>query len=270
MATAMGPPPLKPPSAPPSFESSSLSLRSIPDSETDEGVVDQPCVIQCANCRVVFGDTLSLVTLVEEAGIVCLSAGNNVSVNSSVRLSQQGPDAGCTFQALHCAPCRARVGSVYRTTSAALDLTRDLYSFSRDAVTSYQLGSAAPVSQGGWSGTSPDAALSRMPGLVDTVSSHDERILELEAVMRALGAEVARLEGAVNDATTAASKVGLPKPNEGGDRVKRRRSGDSRFNPVSGPKRSRESAASTSRTSPSLMMIGQSGSRRVSLSPPDG
>jgi hypothetical protein len=177
-------------------------------SDEEPSVVDKPCVFQCRSCKSVVGDTASLVAAVEEAGVLALSTASCVSVAKELRLSRAGPDSGCTFHALMCQECQARLGCVYRTTSTRLDLTRGLFSFQRKSITSYQLGSGLMAVDA----SSPEAAsqgVSLMPGLVGSVDDHEDRLTVLEQAVRALGSHIANMDVQSASAAAAAASSAL-------------------------------------------------------------
>lgn len=176
---------------------------SSPAGVPEPDVLDQPCVFQCRACKSIVGDTTSLVVAIEEAGVLALSTATGVECGEELRLSRAGPDSGCTFNALSCATCKARVGCVYRTTVAALDLARGLFSLQRRSLTSYQLGSG--VVAGADEATA--AGVATMPQLVDAVADQACRLEDVEAAVRALGAEVARLEEAAEQAGRVAEQA---------------------------------------------------------------
>lgn len=176
---------------------------SSPASAPEPDVLDQPCVFQCRACKSLVGDTTSLVVAIEEAGVLALSTATGVECGEELRLSRAGPDSGCTFNALSCATCKARVGCVYRTTVAALDLARGLFSLQRRALTSYQLGSGVVAG----ADEAAAAGVATMPQLVDAVADQACRLEDVEAAVRALGGEVARLEEVAEEAGRVAAQA---------------------------------------------------------------
>lgn len=98
-------------------------------------------VWQCAGCRVVFGDSTHFKCAHEELRTVTLAGASNVVVDEAEpRTSAEGVDASSTFFAIRCKSCDTMVGKFYRATPRSLDLMRDQFSFSQDAVTTYTLG----------------------------------------------------------------------------------------------------------------------------------
>ena len=98
-------------------------------------------VWQCANCRVVFGDTYGFVCANEELRTITLKAASNIVVDEAEpRTSAEGIDASSTYFAIRCKSCDSMVGKFYRATPRSLDVLRDSFSFSHDALITYTLG----------------------------------------------------------------------------------------------------------------------------------
>lgn len=110
-----------------------------------------------------------------------LAAARGVAIASEFQTSRGKHDAACTFLALSCEQCGAALGRMYKTTSAVLDHLRDLYSFERERISAYELGSCARVSfdAAAFSRTL-DELFERSNKIMRVVLTHEERLRELE------------------------------------------------------------------------------------------
>ncbi|KAI9296723.1 hypothetical protein K502DRAFT_323649 [Neoconidiobolus thromboides FSU 785] len=103
--------------------------------------VSAPLVIFCSNCRAIVGDSYSWLGADSELRSFSLyDKSKEVIVNEELETSKQGIDIGSTFTTMNCSSCEAYLGKVYKTTPRSLDHIRDMYTFSIDKVSLYQLG----------------------------------------------------------------------------------------------------------------------------------
>eukprot|EP00762_Andalucia_godoyi_P000477 ANDGO_03088.mRNA.1 Kinetochore protein mis18 len=113
------------------------------ESSMADETIANPLVFQCEKCRVILGDTFSLVTADGEMQMVCLElASPHVVVDKDAFLVSPASarDAGSTFHILKCASCKAVLGRQYKTTDAAMDPWRGKFALSTKSISSYQLG----------------------------------------------------------------------------------------------------------------------------------
>eukprot|EP00056_Hartaetosiga_gracilis_P003798 m.67588 g.67588 ORF g.67588 m.67588 type:complete len:213 (-) comp11581_c0_seq5:110-748(-) len=111
----------------------------VEEEEMDE--IDAPLVFQCRSCKRIVGDTFAWICSDEELNTITLKyAAPSVTIGDVLETSTQKRDMGSTYMRFTC-ECDAVIGRVYKTTARHLDHIRDLLTFDRDALTSYQLGS---------------------------------------------------------------------------------------------------------------------------------
>lgn len=91
---------------------------------------DGPLIFQCAACKQVLADSLSIVALRKDLKVVVLAeVTEDVSISREpVTSKEPGSDLGSTYMSLTCVPCQEQVGRVYKTTSVHLDDLREHYS----------------------------------------------------------------------------------------------------------------------------------------------
>jgi hypothetical protein len=78
----------------------------------------------------------------EEAKTITLSAASNIQRTNEVFTSYESLDEGSTYFEVLCRSCQQALGRYYVTTSKDLDHVREKFTFSIDAITSYELGKA--------------------------------------------------------------------------------------------------------------------------------
>ena len=163
------------------------------DDEEVEDVIKNPIVFCCIKCHVIVGDTYALLKTSPEMKAITLTGASRVSRSADVYTSKGGPDVGSTYFRFNCSNCQAVLGRYYLTTARDLDELREKFTFTVDAVESYELGKA----QFGKAETVPEAASSTDPLVSDAVGA---------------GAEVA--EGAGGSARAAPAAGGLVRGGE--------------------------------------------------------
>jgi len=104
--------------------------------------VKGPLVFSCANCRTLIGDTYSFLTSNEENRTITLASASNIQRSADVYTSKSGDDVGSTYFNFTCLSCQTLLGRYYLTTSKDMDVQREKFTFSVDAITSYELGKA--------------------------------------------------------------------------------------------------------------------------------
>ena len=134
-------------------------------------------VFQCRSCRIIVGDSLSIVATHEALSAMTLSRVASLSTSE-----EQTFDGGNAFRALHCVGCTARVGRVYFETVPELEPVRGYYTLDTDAICSYEL--AAPP------GEAQTYELAAPPG-----EAHDRSVApSVEAELRA---ELHKVQGVI-------------------------------------------------------------------------
>lgn len=139
---------------------SSLQAEAAGDDETSP--VSGPLVFSCGNCRTIVGDSFSFLCSNEADKTITLSAASNVKRGTQLFTSYDTLDEGNSYFDFECIElrCRKKLGRYYVTTSKDLDHIREKFTFSVDAITSYELGKAQ-------FGHIPDAEVIELPATED-------------------------------------------------------------------------------------------------------
>jgi len=119
-----------------------LEAATIDHDEDVEDVIKAPMVFSCIKCHVIVGDTYALLKTSAETNTITLTGASRVSRSADVYTSKVGPDVGSTYFRFNCSNCQAVLGRYYLTTARDLDDLREKFTFSVDAVASYELGKA--------------------------------------------------------------------------------------------------------------------------------
>lgn len=167
--------------------------------------VKGPLVFSCAKCRTLIGDSYSFLTSSEESRTITLASSSNIQRSADVYTSKSGGDIGSTYFNFTCLNCQTPLGRYYLTTSKDLDEQREKFTFSVDAITSYELGKAQhgkmPVQEGeeeevkeegegagGHGGAGP-------AGTTLSAVEHMQELQALKASLASLGDSVGGLNG---------------------------------------------------------------------------
>ena len=120
--------------------------------------VSGPLVFSCGKCRTIVGDSFSFLCSNEEEKTITLAAASNVKRGAHIFTSYNTLDEGNSYFDVNCldAGCKEKLGRYYVTTSKELDHVREKFTFSVDAITSYELGKAQ-------FGHTPDAEVIELP-----------------------------------------------------------------------------------------------------------
>lgn len=114
---------------------------STPDDGDDAGLqISGPLVFCCLKCKSIVGDSFSFLSSNEEAKTITLSSASNIQRTNELFTSYESLDEGSTYFCVLCRECQQTLGRYYVTTSTDLDHVRDRFTFSIDAITSYELG----------------------------------------------------------------------------------------------------------------------------------
>ncbi|PRP80203.1 hypothetical protein PROFUN_12161 [Planoprotostelium fungivorum] len=156
-------------------------------------------VFQCRACFNIVGDSTFWVTSHRDLRTISLSRATQVEIiEQAIETSKAGVDEGCTYRIFRCAydACHILLGRKYITTTASLDLMRDVWSFSADAVVTYIVGSAeTPISEG----LDCQAQIRRLYDVqmmvLQTKADTTEEIQRIDEEVQQIGRRLVSLEG---------------------------------------------------------------------------
>ncbi len=104
-----------------------------------------PVVFFCSKCRVILGDSFSLVFASEASKTLTLGMAVEVTLGSTPVSSKSGQDVGATYRVATCKQCASPLGKSYIATPHHLDSSRGCITFDIDRVSSYVLGTQGTV-----------------------------------------------------------------------------------------------------------------------------
>eukprot|EP00698_Gefionella_okellyi_P005243 TRINITY_DN14781_c0_g1_i1.p1 TRINITY_DN14781_c0_g1~~TRINITY_DN14781_c0_g1_i1.p1 ORF type:complete len:192 (-),score=36.94 TRINITY_DN14781_c0_g1_i1:15-560(-) len=144
--------------------------------------VQGPLVFQCASCRLIIGDSTSMISADAELKSISLRSAGSLQVGTKFEVSQSGKDSGCTYFAVKCLGCKTLVGRKYHTTSSEMDSIRGAFTLQTDKLTSYTLGGGKADEV--MPTAAPDVKLEEINAVVtmlqEMMLGFNERIEELE------------------------------------------------------------------------------------------
>ena len=110
--------------------------------DADDSPVSGPLVFSCRKCRNIVGDSFALLCSNEEDGTITLSGASHVQRNTQIFTSYESLDEGNSYFWFQCSDpkCQEKLGKYYVTTSKDLDHVREKFTFTVDAIDSYELG----------------------------------------------------------------------------------------------------------------------------------
>ena len=156
---------------------------------------EPPLVVQCAGCKAILGDTTSTFKALHYGmRTVTLRGAVGVKVaGGDERRAGRGPDAGSAFRELSCVGCGKLVGKIYTATPAGLDPLRDGFTFSPDAVDTFQLGTCDLLLGDDPSGPAA-AGPAADPDLARKYAELEEQMLKVENLMLLYNERLEKLE----------------------------------------------------------------------------
>jgi len=112
--------------------------------DADDSPVSGPLVFSCRKCRTIVGDSFSMLCSNQEDATITLSAASHVQRGTQLFTSYESLDEGNSYFWFQCSEprCQEKLGKYYVTTSRDLDHVREKFTFSVEAIDSYELGKA--------------------------------------------------------------------------------------------------------------------------------
>lgn len=165
----------------------------------DDDQINAPLVFSCAKCRTIVGDSFSFLSSNEDMQTITLTAASNIQRSADVFNSKTGNDVGCTYFVFTCINCQSPLGRYYLTTSRDLDDLRQKFTFTVQAISSYQLGKAQHGQMPECTtGEGKDTSSKESNGSNDDTSTSAlaEEVVKIQTVVMNLLARVAQLEEA--------------------------------------------------------------------------
>ena len=172
--------------------------------QQDEEQINAPLVFSCAKCRTIVGDSFSFLSSNEDMQTITLTAASNIQRSADVFNSKTGSDVGCTYFVFTCVSCQSPLGRYYLTTSRDLDELRQKFTFTVQAISSYQLGKAQHGQLPDCAAEEQDVTSNRENGGTSNDAGTEalaEEVLKIQTVVMNLLTRVAQLEeaAAAND-----------------------------------------------------------------------